>query len=430
MALAGIKNAPSRFTRLFVENFRQFGHTESRDFRYEVTLSLWARWFLLAGCLIETSYRVEIGLLNYILNNLYVVAMMAANGYVHYRLRSERRVPIIWVLALTLMDVAALSFTISLSGGFHSRYFVLLYPATAMFAWVFTSPYLGFSWATSVAAIYVVLCLSVGDGIDFEKYEEKTLFYRVFAMYGVLGFVNILTRFERRRRLEAAEFELGMRQERIELSQTIHDTVAQHLYLIWLGVESARDQVKETTSALAERLQSVHTMSQLAIWELRHPIDSARVFETPELSTTLSSHVATFNTISGLPTEFVQTGHEPNLSPVSQGLLFAIAHNALTNVLRHAQASRVEVSLDFRADHLRLSVRDDGVGMPTDRESQGHGLRNMSSCAQRLGGRLEISEGIGGAGTRVTCEAPYDGGHAGASSASDGSDRNAADRRS
>ena len=80
----------------------------------------------------------------------------------------------------------------------------------------------------------------------------------------------------------------------------------------------------------------------------------------------------------------------------------------MTNVLLHAQASRVEVALDFQADHLSLSVSDDGIGMPDDRRRRGHGLRNMAANAQRMGGRLEVSPGIGGAGTRVTCVVRYD----------------------
>ena len=89
------------------------------------------------------------------------------------------------------------------------------------------------------------------------------------------------------------------------------------------------------------------------------------------------------------------------------GWLFDIAHNTLTNVLRGAQASRVEVVPNFQGDRLGLSVPDDGIGMPRDREGCGHGLRNMAAGAELMSGRLEVSPGAGGASTWVGCVGPY-----------------------
>ena len=409
--------------------FRVFDHFDNRDYRYEATLSVGMRWFLLVGCLIEANYRIEYGALSHVLNVLYLCAMLAVNGYVHYRLRSGRRVSIGWLCVLSTMDIATISFSVSLSGGFDSRYYALYYPAAVMFAWVLTSPFPGFIWVTMVIAIYATLCLNVGTGLDFDQQQEKVLFYRILALYAVVGFANVLTRFERARRLEATERELEMRQERIEISQVIHDTVAQSVYLVGLGVETARDLARETNGALAERLDAIHGRARMAMWELRHPIDSTHIFEAPELTEALSSHAASFTAITDLPAEVVQAGDEPDLSPLTRGLLFSIAHNAMTNVLLHAQASRVEVALDFQAGHLTLSVSDDGIGMPDDRGRRGHGLRNMAANAQRMGGRLEVSPGIGGAGTRVTCVVPCDPNGGGMQSVSESSDQSDAGRR-
>ena len=391
--------------------FRELGHADNLDTRYEATLSVWIRWFLLAGGLIEASYRIEYGTLSHILNSLYIVAAMSVNAYVHYRLRSRRRVSMVWLLVLSAMDVAMVSFSVSLSGGFDSRYFVLYYPAAAMFAWVFTSPMLGLSWATLAAAVYVTVCLVAGDGLDLGQHEEKVLFYRLLALYGVVGFVSVLTRFERIRRLEASERELELRQERIQISHTIHDTVAQSLYLLGLGVETAKDMAKdmarENGSELAERLDAIYGRARMAMWELRHPIDSAQVFEQSELVEALYTHASSFTAITDLESEVVQSGNEPELSPLTKGLLFSIAHNAMTNVLLHAKARRVEVALEFEVDYVSLSVSDDGIGMPGDGERRGHGLSNMAANARRMGGHLEITPGIGSAGTTVTCVIPY-----------------------
>ena len=97
---------------------------------------------------------------------------------------------------------------------------------------------------------------------------------------------------------------------------------------------------------------------------------------------------------------------EPPLSTITKSLLFAIAHNALTNVMRHAHAGRVLVDLDCTGELLRLSVSDDGIGLPPDYETRGHGFRNMRADAQRMGGRLEVKSGGTGGGTTVACVIP------------------------
>ena len=86
--------------------------------------------------------------------------------------------------------------------------------------------------------------------------------------------------------------------------------------------------------------------------------------------------------------------------------LFSIAHNALTNAFLHAQASKVEVRLDFEADGIRLSVSDDGVGLPDDYAERGRGFSGMRAEAERLGGRLIVETGGRDEGTTVTCETP------------------------
>ena len=101
------------------------------------------------------------------------------------RIRTSGWVDPRWLLALSALDLAALVVTTSLSRGFDSRYFPMYYFGVAVFAWLFTSPYLVFSWTTLVGGVYVALCVSVGDGVDLAQQDEKAIFYRVLSMYGV-----------------------------------------------------------------------------------------------------------------------------------------------------------------------------------------------------------------------------------------------------
>ena len=173
--------------------------------------------------------------------------------------------------------------------------------------------------------------------------------------------------------------------------------------MIGLGLETASELADESDGELLGKLEATHGLSKAAMWELRHPIDIGLILEGTELGRALRSHAATFTTITSVPAELVQTGTEPPLSPVTRSILFSIAHNALANALRHSRASKVNIELDFREGRLRMSIADDGIGLPDDYDERGHGFRNMRADAERLGGRLEVESSRSGRGTTVAC---------------------------
>ena len=391
------------------ESRRAVDRTDPDDLRYGLRISVWVRWFLLIAWLLQFNYRPNFADPAYIPTTLLAVSLLAFNGYVHYRIRSNRTVTQRWALTLSTMDVlTATAGIVVSSSGFQNTFFVLYYPALAMFAVVFTSFRLSFAWVTMVAVMYVALSLALEPGVDFEIKEEKVLFTRVVVMYAVVAAVNLVSRFERTRRREAVERERELQRERIELSQTIHDTIAQSAYMIGLGLETAIELADESNRELIAKLEATHALSKSTMWELRHPIDAGPIFEGRELSRVLRSHASTFTTITSIPTELVQSGREPQLSTVTRGLLFSIAHNAMTNAFRHSRAGKVTIALGFEGDRLRMSVSDDGIGLPDDYADRGHGFRNMRRDVERMGGSLEAGTGESGRGTTVTCVVPYD----------------------
>ena len=390
----------------------EFSRARPDDLRHNLRISVWVRWFVVVAWLAQLNYRPNFAEPNYIPNTLFAILLLALNGYVHYRIESKRRVTWHWALALSTMDTVMLTAGLAISGGFANTFFVLYYPSLAMFAVVFTSFRLSFAWVTMVAVMYAALSLAVEPGLDFEVKEEKVLFTRIVVMYAVVTAVNLVSRFERTRMREAVEREQELQRDRIELSRTIHDTIGQSAYLIGLGLETAIEMAnaedEENREELVASLSATHVLSKSTMWELRHPIDAGPIFEGGELSRVLRSHVSTFTTITSIPTELVQDGQEPQLATVTRGLLFSIAHNAMTNAFRHAKADRVIIMLSFEDDRIQMSVSDDGVGLPDDYADRGHGFRNMRLDAERMGGNLEAGPGESGRGTTVTCTIPYD----------------------
>ena len=82
------------------------------------------------------------------------------------------------------------------------------------------------------------------------------------------------------------ERERELQRERIELSKSIHDTVAQSAYLIGLGIETAIELTDRSNRELVEKLEATHDLSKSAVWELRHPIDGGLIFEGRDLAGT------------------------------------------------------------------------------------------------------------------------------------------------
>ena len=421
---------------------------DSDDLRHSLRISVWVRWFVGIAWFAQLNYRADFSNETYIPHTLLAASLLALNGYVHYRIRQLNACPVLrygaghakpsnrtargeqgrtiswhWAFALSALDVMAITAGLIISSGFGNDFYVLYYPALAAFAVVFASFRLSFAWVTITAVMYAAL--SLYSGVDFEDGQEKVLFIRIVTMYAVVAAVNLIFRLERIRRREAVERERELQRERIELSQTIHDTIAQSAYMIGIGVETAMELADHQLKAghanpsneaggvnagdeLIAKLRATHDLSRSTMWELRHPIDAGPIFEGRELSRVLRSHASTFTTITSIPTEVVQSGQEPRLSTVTRGLLFSIAHNAMTNAFRHSRAGKVTIALDYGEDSLRMSVSDDGIGLPDDYAERGHGFSNMRADAERMGGRLEVTSGESGRGAAVICTIPYD----------------------
>ena len=379
--------------------------------RYLATISVRAHWLIAVIAVIELVYRpyLVFGAGRYISYVLLMLVLIGFNGYIHYRILSNRRITWHWVFALYALDVFLISATAALSDGFsHNFVHLFYYPALAGMAVLFASFRINMALVTIASLIYVAISLTVGDGIVIEERDEKALLARIAVMYAVVAAVNLATRFERIRWRQAVAREQALQRERVELSQAIHDTVAQSGYMIGLGIDTAKAIAGDANPELTATLEATSQLSRSIIWELRHPISMGGIFEGRELRRALRSHTNSFTNITSVPAELVQTGVEPPLSLETRSLLFSIAHNALTNAYRHAEAGRVSVELEFGDGDIRLSVSDDGIGLPDDYAERGHGFTNMSRDAERLGGRLIVEPRGTMGGATITCIIPLE----------------------
>lgn len=374
---------------------------------YATRVSVWVRWVAAFVCVFQLAYRPAFWYPDDIGYAFLLAALVTANGMLHYKLLTGVAVTWRWMLLMSGMDVALITGTVWIGPGFDSFAFVAYYPSLAMFVLVFTSVWLALAWATLTAVAYALASLFAAGGLDIDAGDEKVLALRLAVMYVLVLCVMLITRFERTGRQAATDRERRLLAERIDLSQEIHDTTAQSAYLVGMGIDRASELAGRSNAELAAALDAASTLSRSVMWELRRPIDAGRLFEGRELGPALWSHCETFESITGIQAGMVQSGTEPPLPVETRARLFSIAHNALTNAFRHARPGRVETRLDFEAGGIRLSVSDDGVGLPEDYRERGRGFRGMAADAEALGGKLMVESGEGGRGTTVSCVVPY-----------------------
>ena len=212
---------------------------------------------------------------------------------------------------------------------------------------------------------------------------------------------DALRRLERER---AARERLAIEAERQRIAWELHDSAKQRLHAAHLLVSSLNGRVPSDVARTVDRaaieLESAAAEMDTSLAELRSPLDGRPLEQAlRERAEELAP--------DGSPRIIVR-GSAPWLSPLIGAHVYRIGAEAMTNALRHADARRIDISIDVADGRLRLRVRDDGRGLPDRRRPGASGLFAMESRAATIGGRVALSSGGDGAGTTVFLEVPLD----------------------
>lgn len=208
-------------------------------------------------------------------------------------------------------------------------------------------------------------------------------------------------------RLSAAKAVL---EERQRLARELHDSVSQALFSIELNAGAAEALLAKDPARARERLSRLRGAAHEALGDLRALLADLHppALQGQSLAEALAGYAAALEAREGL-TIAVTSRVSGALDPESESELFRIGYEALTNVARHAQASRAWVELEVAPPSFRLRVADDGVGLPpaaqpdSDGARPTFGLSGMRERAAVLGARLTIGPRPGG-GTEVVVE--------------------------
>jgi signal transduction histidine kinase len=206
--------------------------------------------------------------------------------------------------------------------------------------------------------------------------------------------------------------ELTRSRERNRLAREIHDSLGHYLTVVNVQLEAARALVenkgwKEAAPDLYTVLEKAQTLTRNGLADVRRSVAALRadpIGEKPFLEAVKT--LITDNQETGLLVSYKPTGSPRVASPQIELALYRILQEALTNVRKHARASRAEVTLDFRETSVRLEIQDNGIGFSNaENDEEKFGLRGIRERVELLKGKMEIGANPGG-GVKLMVDLP------------------------
>ena len=206
--------------------------------------------------------------------------------------------------------------------------------------------------------------------------------------------------------------------ERTRIARELHDVVAHHVSLMAVQAEAAGALLPDRPVEAARSVEVIGATARAALTELRRLLGVLRGPAPDAQTTTPAVSLAGLGTVldqvreAGLAVELTVTGAATELSPGTDLTAYRIIQEALTNSLRHAQASRAEVTLAYEPGFVTVRVTDDGSGpasgpavsVPAANGDGGFGLAGIAERVASCGGSLTV--GPAGRGFAVTARLP------------------------
>jgi len=187
--------------------------------------------------------------------------------------------------------------------------------------------------------------------------------------------------------------QMAVIEERNRMAREIHDTLAQGFTGIVLQLEAAEQALGEDLGAMQQHLDRARSLARENLNEARRSVWGLRpgALEQLPLVEALAQEIERFTRQSGVKANFNISEGRCRLPEDVEAALLRICQESLANVRKHAQASEVDVNLNFEESAVRLSLRDNGVGFDPQTLPEGtFGLIGMRERARLLGGEFAV----------------------------------------
>lgn len=224
---------------------------------------------------------------------------------------------------------------------------------------------------------------------------------------------NLQTEISKHKESEAARLELLRRlvtaqeEERRRISRELHDQTGQQLAALLLGLKTLNNATNNGSTSLHKSLLQLQNLTERLVEDAHHLAWELRpaALDDLGLEIALSNYVEKWSERNSITLDFHSGLNKLRLPPPVETAVFRIVQEALTNVLKHAQASRVSVMLEYRYDELLVIVEDNGRGFQAEVETDGLGLIGIHERVALVKGKLNI-ESAPGLGTTLVIRIP------------------------
>lgn len=199
--------------------------------------------------------------------------------------------------------------------------------------------------------------------------------------------------------------ELATTEERNRLARDIHDGLGHYLAAVNVQLEMAIKLREKNPAGSLTAMTQAKQAAHEALQDVRLSVGTLRESAQPfELNTALNTLVTRMNN-DQLQISFRVEGQQNQYSQQTLLVLYRAAQEGLTNIYKHAQATRASLWVQFSKEQARLRIVDDGVGYDDQQEREGYGLQGLVERISQLGGVLNI-EGRPDEGTVVDITLP------------------------
>ncbi|MEV6052175.1 sensor histidine kinase [Streptomyces sp. NPDC052107] len=317
--------------------------------------------------------------------------------YIYVTFRSferEKREAVSTRVALLVMGLVTTGLALGYGGNW-LMFFPLLGLATGA---ALRGPWLGRTGV--LLAAYAGAISAVRDGSNAVNIAYGT-FLSSMVTAAILGLAEAV------RELRAAREELARRaveKERLRFSRDLHDLLGHTLSVIVVKSEAARRLAPRDMGAALGQITDIESVGRQALTEIREAVTGYR---EGSLATELTRARSALSAASVEPV--VRQSGAP-LEPQTEALLSWVMREAVTNVVRHSDAGRCEITIDSGAEQVRLTVTHNGSGRAVSRPQQGIGGTGLKGLTERLaaaGGSLTAGPSPRG-GFTVTAELPVE----------------------
>jgi len=190
-------------------------------------------------------------------------------------------------------------------------------------------------------------------------------------------------------------------QERLRIAREVHDEIGSLLWLI--------QRLPKDNPMLTEKARTIEELVNRAITSASHLAHRLRpgFLDCFGIIAAIEIEAQEFSKRSGIPCTIIKSQENIDLPEAYTITLFRVCQETLNNILKHAQATHVQIEIVKGADHLELIVSDDGVGFSEAARDKPHsfGLRGIHERVAHLGGTVKIASTLG-VGTQIAVFVP------------------------